>query len=248
MRRLTPTAGYAIAAALHLGLFAWAWALPSRPHRKEQVDVEIVETVKPRPVEPKPPPPEPPKPPEPVKVQHVHRVALAPPPPTNAPPPPPDTPPPETPPPTTPTTTPGPVHLGLSLSSTSVGGAFAAPVGNSLAGKPGPRAAAPAVDDVGPVVHAAALTVQPEPIDTEIPRSEYPQAALDAGFEGSVTLKIVIDATGKVRRATVMKDPGYGLGAAAVRSVLKHFRFKPGEIDGKPVAIETPFIVTYEVP
>ena len=107
---------------------------------------------------------------------------------------------------------------------------------------------APAGDDIGPVAHAAALTVQPEPLETDIPKSEYPQQALDAGFEGSVILKIVIDANGRVRRAVVIKDPGYGLGAAAVRSALKHFRFKPGQLDGKATATEWTFTVTYELP
>ena len=57
MRRFTPTAAYALSAAAHLGIFAWAWSLPARAHRSEKVDVEIVETVKPRPVEPEKPPP-----------------------------------------------------------------------------------------------------------------------------------------------------------------------------------------------
>jgi periplasmic protein TonB len=248
MRRLNPTAAYALSAAAHLGVFGWAWSLPAHPHRSEKVDVQIIETVKP--VQPKaPPPPEPPKPAEPIKLRPAHRVALnRPPPPTNAPPPP-ETPPPESPPPTTtPAATPGPVHLGISMSSTTAGGAFSAPVGNSLYGKPGARAAAPAADDIGPVAHAAALTVQPEPIDVEIPKSEYPKEALDAGFEGSVVLKIVIDPTGRIRSAKFLKDPGYGLGAAAVKSALRHFRFKPAEVNGKVTATEWTFTVTYEVP
>jgi periplasmic protein TonB len=248
MKRLSPTMGYALSAVVHLGVFIWAWTLPIRARHTEPLDVQLVETVKPRPVEPKPPPPEPPKPAEPVKMRPARRVAIRTPPPATPPPP---TPPPETPPPptTTPTAKPGPVHLGLSLSSTSVGGGFAAPVGNSLAGRPAPRAAAPpAADDVGPVVHAAALTVQPEPVDVEIPKGEYPKEALDAGFEGSVVLKIVIDTNGRVRRAVVVKDPGYGLGAAAVKSALRHFRFKPGEVNGRPTATEWTFTVTYELP
>jgi protein TonB len=248
MRRLTPTAAYALSAAAHLGLFAWAWALPARAHRPDKVDVEIVETVKPRPLEPKPPPPEPPKPAEPVKMRPAKRIALkTPPPPTNQPPP--ETPPPETPPPTSAPAAPGPVHLGLSLSSTSTGGGFAAPVGNSLGGKPsGRQAAAPAGDDIGPVAHAAALTVQPEPIDVSIPAREYPKAALDAGFEGSVVLKIVIDSNGRVRRATVVKDPGYGLGAAAAKAAKQYFRFKPGEVNGQIVNTDWTFTVTFELP
>jgi protein TonB len=247
MKRISPPVAYTLSAVVHLGIFVWAWKLPARPRPAEHVDVEVIETEKPKPVEPEPPKPEPPKPAAPpIKTRPtIHKVAMVPPPST----PPPETPPPETPPPTTaPTTTPGPVHLGLSLSSTSVGGAFAAPVGNSLAGKPGPRAAAPAADDIGPIAHAAALSVQPEPVDVEIPQVEYPKEALDAGFEGSVTLKIVIDGTGRVRKATVLKDPGYGLGAAAVKSALKHFKFKPGQLNGKPTAVEITFTVTYEVP
>lgn len=248
MKRISPPMAYALSAVVHVGIFVWAWKLPARTRAPERVDVEIVETVKPKPVEPKPQPPEPPKPAEPpVRMRPARRVSINQPPPPNTPPPP--TPPPETPPPTTtPSATPGPVKLGLSLSSTSVGGAFAAPVGNSLAGRPGPRAQAPSADDVGPVAHAAALTVQPEPLDVDIPQSEYPKEALDAGFEGSVTLKIVIDASGRVRRAVVLKDPGYGLGAAAVKSALRHFKFKPGEVNGKATAVEWTFTVTYELP
>jgi periplasmic protein TonB len=241
--RPSPTVGYVLSVVFHLAIFGWAWALPTRARRTERVDVELVE-VKPKPVEPKPPAPEPPKQTEPVKMRPARRVAL------NTPPPPTATPPPETPPPETqpsPSLTPGPVRLGISLSSTSVGGGFSAPVGNSMAGKPAPHAAAPAGDDIGPVASAAALTVEPEPIDTDIPKSEYPRQALDAGFEGSVTLKIVIDATGHVRRAVVIQDPGYGLGPAAAKSV-RRFRFKPGQVNGKPTAVEWTFTVTYELP
>ena len=246
-RRIHPIAGYSISAVAHLALFAWAWALPVRAHRSEKVDVQIVETVKPRPVEPKPPAPEPPKPAAPIKMRPARRVALAPPPPTNTPPP--ETPPPETPPPTSAPAAPGPVHLGISMSSTSAGGGFAAPVGNSLGGKPAARAAAgPAEDDIGPIASAAVLTEQPEPIDTSIPQTEYPKDALDSGIEGSVVLKILIDADGRVRKAKVVKDPGHGLGAAAVKSALRRFRFKPGQLNGKVTATWWDFTVTYELP
>jgi periplasmic protein TonB len=242
-RRTWPVVGYAASAALHLALFGWAWALPARARRNEKIDVEIVEA-QPKPVEPEPPKPEPPKP-EPVKVRPMRRVAMTAPPPVPTEKPPPEEPPPEAPQVTTPG--PAPVHLGLSLSSTSVGGAFAAPVGNSLYGKAAPRTTAPA-DDVGAVVRAASLNVEPEPVDTDIPAGEYPKQALDAGFEGQVTLKLVIDASGRVRRASALKDPGYGLGAAAVKSALKHFRFKPIRMDGKPVAVEFSWTITYELP
>ena len=93
-----------------------------------------------------------------------------------------------------------------------------------------------------------ALIAQPEPLDVAIPRGEYPHDALDSGFEGSVTLKIVIDVNGRVRKAWVVKDPGHGLGVAAVESALRHFKFKPGQINGKPIATEWTFTVNYVLP
>jgi protein TonB len=250
-RAFWPVLGYALSVAAHVGLFAWAWSLPNRPSRAERVDVQIVETIRPKPVEPKPePPPEPPKAAEPVKLRPARRIAMTAPPPPQATPPPPqaEPPPPETAPSAAPST--GPVHLGLSLSSTAVGGAFSAPVGNSLGGggKLPSHAAASADSDIGPVAGAAEVTSLPEAINPEIPKNEYPQAALDAGFEGAVTLKILVDATGRVRHATILKDPGYGLGAAAVKVATRYFRFKPAQRNGHPTAIEIPYTIYFELP
>ncbi len=58
----------------------------------------------------------------------------------------------------------------------------------------------------------------------------------------------MIDTNGRVRRGVVLKDPGYGLGAAALKSALRHFKFKPGEVNGKTTAVEWTFTVTYELP
>ena len=58
----------------------------------------------------------------------------------------------------------------------------------------------------------------------------------------------MIDASGRVRSATFVNDPGYGLGAAAVKSAMRHFRFKPAEVNGKVTATNWTFTITYEVP
>src|SRR5947207_12205519 len=63
-----------------------------------------------------------------------------------------------------------------------------------------------------PPVGAAKLTTQPQPINVSIPASEYPRQALAADAQGSVVLKILLDETGRVRRAKVLKDPGWGFG------------------------------------
>jgi len=99
-----------------------------------------------------------------------------------------------------------------------------------------------------PPVRARALEMQPEPIDVAIPAAEYPREALAANAEGSVVLTILIDQTGRVRRAKVLKEPGHGFGEAAMRSAITHFRFSPGRLHGRPVATEWTFTVTYVLP
>ena len=108
-----------------------------RAEAPKPVEVEIVERTKP----PPPPPPPPPAPKEIEKPKPPPKVHLPPPP--KAPPPPPlkAEPPPSASPP--PKAAPTPINIGLSLSSTSQGGAFAAPVGNTLYGKPTDKAADP---------------------------------------------------------------------------------------------------------
>ena len=97
-------------------------------------------------------------------------------------------------------------------------------------------------------VPARLLDTQPAPIDVAVPSAEYPRAALDANFEGFAVLKILIAETGRVREAKVLKDPGYGLGDAAARSALAHFRFSPARLQGQPVATWWTFTVMYVLP
>jgi protein TonB len=92
------------------------------------------------------------------------------------------------------------------------------------------------------------LTTQPMPVEVAIPASEYPQQALVANVAGSVLLKSLIDDTGRVREARVLKDPGYGFGEAAMRSAIAHFRFSPPRLQGRPVATWWSFTITYELP
>ena len=67
---------------------------------------------------------------------------------------------------------------------------------------------------------------------------DYTQEAKDARIEGTVVLACVVDSDGRVSEATVSRslDPIFGLDQQAVNA-LKAWRFKPGEKDGKPVAV-----------
>lgn len=68
-------------------------------------------------------------------------------------------------------------------------------------------------------------------------RVVYPPLAAQQGIEAKVTLLIFTDATGKIRKVTVLKDPGYGFAEAAVKA-LEGMMVRPAEIDGKPVATQ----------
>jgi TonB family protein len=77
---------------------------------------------------------------------------------------------------------------------------------------------------------ASALVVQKAPID-------YPVVARDAGIQGTVVLKVVTNYSGDVQEVTVVSgDPA--LAQAAVESV-KHWKYKPYQLEGLPAEMET---------
>src|SRR5690606_35367785 len=69
----------------------------------------------------------------------------------------------------------------------------------------------------------------------EFVEASYPASAISAAAEGSVTLKLTVDASGAVSDAEVLQGIGHGLDEAA-RSAALRFRFAPARRDGAPVA------------
>ncbi|HSR99583.1 MAG TPA: TonB-dependent receptor [Kofleriaceae bacterium] len=69
---------------------------------------------------------------------------------------------------------------------------------------------------------------------------EYPPAALAAGKEAKVRVRIHIDAMGTVSAVDVIEPVGEGFDEAAVAAAMQYL-FEPAEIDGKPapIAVET---------
>lgn len=63
---------------------------------------------------------------------------------------------------------------------------------------------------------------------------KYPKAAQRLGVEGDVTLKLAIDASGKLTKVEVVKGAGHGFDEEAVRAV-KHSKFSPAFQNGNPV-------------
>lgn len=237
--------------AMYFG-YRYALAHPQPPRRSVAIEVAVVE--KPAPPPPEPPKAEPPKPkPVPMKVARKPRAKPpeAPPPPVNKPPPPPDTAPP---PPNVeakgpPSKDPVRVIAGLTLESTSQGGTFAAPVGNTLYGTPSRVAEEP--KNVKPYKaerYAAAATISELPRVVSQPeiRRFYPPDALKSEFEGDVVLRLLIDSDGSIAKVDLVADPGRGLGPAAV-AAIKQFRFSPGKVNGQPVATTVPFVIHFVI-
>lgn len=85
-------------------------------------------------------------------------------------------------------------------------------------------------------------TLAPAPVVTKAPvllqamAPEYPPAALAAGKEATVPVRIAIDADGVVTAVTVITPVGDGFDEAAVAAAMQYV-FAPAELDGKPGAI-----------
>ncbi|HLM47767.1 MAG TPA: TonB family protein [Myxococcaceae bacterium] len=211
-----------------------------RPVELVMVEVQKPPPPPPPPEEPKPPPPKPklaPKPP-PVKVAKAE-TPPPPPPPDAAPPPPNDAPPPEQP------ARPVPLVVGISMSSTTSAGGFAAPVGNTVYGKTENTAKDPKeVKAYSAPRYVPVYQVDSEPSVAGEVKIAYPDEARRAGIEGPVVLSITISHEGKVLKAVIVSGPGYGLNEAA-RDALMRFRFKPAIKNGEAVSTEMKYTYTF---
>jgi protein TonB len=91
---------------------------------------------------------------------------------------------------------------------------------------PTPPAAAPQAPAIrmGAVIQAGAHCAKPD----------YPSASRRMEEEGTVTLKFLIGADGKVLQADVEKSSGFTRLDEAARNALSKCQFRPGTVDGKP--------------
>ena len=146
--------------------------------------------------------------------------------------------------------TPQPIVItGITMESTSRGGAFAVGAGNTLRGAPGPTASAPeTAKPYKAALYAASAQVSelPRPLnrDSLNLRKYYPPQAKKNGFEGDVVLRLLIDADGTIAKVDIVTDPGQGLGAAAAQAV-RELRFSPAQVNGVAVATTVPFTIHF---
>ncbi len=79
------------------------------------------------------------------------------------------------------------------------------------------------------------LVTQMPRLKSEI-RIPYPAEARSKNIEGVVVMDILIDEKGKIRSATLIEGPGFGLNEAALKAIYQ-FEFSPAVVDKKPVAV-----------
>src|ERR1044071_9437959 len=106
-----------------------------------------------------------------------------------------------------------------------------------------------AADDVrkpeaAPAKPAPVVTRSPKLIQAQAP--EYPPAALEAGKQAKVRVRIHIDATGIVTAVDVIEPVGDGFDEAAVAAAMQYI-FEPAEIDGKPAAIAVETTINFVI-
>jgi TonB family protein len=84
------------------------------------------------------------------------------------------------------------------------------------------------------------------PVPIYSPEPEYSEEARKAKFQGSVMLRVEIDASGRVSNAHVVKHLGLGLDQKAIDAALQ-WRFKPGTLDGKAVTVESMIEINFRL-
>jgi TonB family protein len=91
---------------------------------------------------------------------------------------------------------------------------------------------------VGGGVTAPALLFKVEP--------EYSEEARKAKYQGTVTLYVEVDPSGKAVNIRVLHSLGLGLDEKAIDAVKK-WKFKPGMKDGKPVTVAASIEVNFRL-
>lgn len=106
---------------------------------------------------------------------------------------------------------------------------------------PAPAAPAAAAPETAPVAMAA--RDRPQPIADQSPPPTYPPAALRNGVEGSVVVRVDVDATGYPMNVTIIQRSGSRDLDRAASDAVRRWRFQPAQSNGVavPGSIEVPF-------
>jgi periplasmic protein TonB len=126
------------------------------------------------------------------------------------------------------------------INNTNQSGVFGGIPGQGLMGGTGPalpppKAAAPARIKQGGEVTAASIITQTHPV--------YPPLARQARIQGTVILHAIIDKDGQVAKLEVVS--GHPLLVQSALDAVKQWRYKPTQLNGDPVEVDTTIQVTF---
>ncbi len=93
---------------------------------------------------------------------------------------------------------------------------------------------------------AKAPVVTKAPVLLQAVAPEYPPAALAAGQQAQVPVRIFIDATGVVIKVDVVTAQGQGFDQAAIAAAMQYV-FDPAEIDGVPAPITVETVIHFVI-
>lgn len=79
------------------------------------------------------------------------------------------------------------------------------------------------------------------------PKPRYPRVAQRQGIEGFVTLRLRIDATGRVKDAVVVKSEPDGVFEDAALATARRYRFTPARRGGEPIAATLEQTIRFEL-
>lgn len=84
------------------------------------------------------------------------------------------------------------------------------------------------------------------PVVVKEVKPQYTPQAMKARIQGTVWLECVVNESGDVSDVTVTRslDKEYGLDEAAI-AAARQWKFKPGQKDGKPVAVRITLELTF---
>ncbi len=136
---------------------------------------------------------------------------------------------------------PGPALADTLTPATASSGGMTAQTGAGGAGT-GPPAAQADESDYLPQFKITEAPVIPT--KAVLSKIEYPPLAARQGIEATVFLELLIDATGKIRKVTVLKDPGYGFAQVAV-AALQGVVCVPAKVEGQAVAVRYRYPVRF---
>lgn len=108
--------------------------------------------------------------------------------------------------------------------------------------------------------HASEGTGEPEAVDAVVPESgvsvaarllsaalpAYPPSARSEEVEAEVPVEIVVDTTGRVTEAKLLRHAGYGFDESALEAV-RRYRFSPAQRRGQAVRVRMRWVVQFRL-